>query len=146
MRYSRPVGPWTLYRCAVRSTLTALLTHAWNNREWRRFVFESWGNLYPQDRLGLGQHLIEPLAQGVPIFFGPHMNHWRKITRQLLSIYPGLEVRGAAEISSGLTHLSRRPDIVDRLSETSRELMARKQGSLEHHLAFLQEILKSAHP
>jgi 3-deoxy-D-manno-octulosonic-acid transferase len=105
------------------------------------FVFLG-GGLYPQDRLGLGQNLIEPLAQAVPIFFGPHMNHWQEITRALLAVYPGLEVRGAEAIASGLTQLSRRPDIVDRLRETCRVFMARKQGSLDHHLAFLQEILK----
>ena len=105
------------------------------------FVFLG-GSLYPQDRLGLGQNMIEPLAQAVPILFGPHMNHWREITRELLSIYPSLEFKSASEIRSSLIHLYQSPEIVKRLRQKSQELMARQKGSIENHIAFLQKILR----
>lgn len=109
------------------------------------FVFLG-GSVFNQDRFGLGQNIIEPLAQAVPILFGPHMNHWREITRELLTIYPGLECKSVSQIGSSLIYLHQHPEIVKRLRQTSQELMTRQKGSIENHIIFLQEILKSARP
>jgi 3-deoxy-D-manno-octulosonic-acid transferase len=107
------------------------------------FVFLG-GSVFPQDRVGLGQNMIEPLAQGVPIFFGPHMNHWADIVASMTAIYPGLRVTRAGELARGIVELDRRPDLVGRLQALARTVMEERSGGLREHVAFIQKLLMAA--
>lgn len=104
------------------------------------FVFLG-GSVFPQDGVGLGQNMIEPLAQGVPIFFGPHMNHWADIVASMTAIYPGLRVTGAGELARGVVELARRPDLIGRLQALTRTVMEERSGGLREHVAFIQKLL-----
>jgi 3-deoxy-D-manno-octulosonic-acid transferase len=104
------------------------------------FVFLG-GSIFPQDRVGLGQNMIEPLAHGVPIFFGPHMNHWADIVASMVAVYQGLSVTGAGELARGIVELHRRPDLAGRLQALARKVMEERSGGLQEHVAFIQKLL-----
>ncbi len=98
-------------------------------------------SIIPKGRLAYGHNIIEPLAHGQPIFFGPHMNHWRAITKVLLTIYPGLEVRTGEELAQGILGLVGRPNLMARLKEAAEALVEKHRSAVAQNLAFVQEIL-----
>ena len=98
-------------------------------------------SIIPKGRLAYGHNIIEPLAHGQPIFFGPHMNHWRAITEILLTIYPGLEVRTGEELAQGILGLVGRPNLMARLKEAAEALVEKHRSAVAQNLAFVQEIL-----
>jgi 3-deoxy-D-manno-octulosonic-acid transferase len=104
------------------------------------FVFLG-GSVLPGDSVGLGQNLSEPLAQGVPIFFGPHMNRWADIVSQMTAVYPGLRVTGAADLGRGIGELGRSPELVGRLRSLARRVMEERSGGLSEHVAFVRKIV-----
>lgn len=104
------------------------------------FVFLG-GTICPQNRIGLGQNLIEPMAHGVPIFFGSHANRYADIVAAMTPIYPGLRVTDAATLARGIVELDRRPDVVGRLRELARTVMEERGSGLDQHVAFIQRLL-----
>jgi 3-deoxy-D-manno-octulosonic-acid transferase len=91
--------------------------------------------------LGLGQNLVEPLAHGVPVFFGPHMSRWQALTRELLDVYPGLEVRDAAGLVAGIDGLEAAPDRVAALREVAAGIMARGRNGVEEHVRAIERLV-----
>lgn len=105
------------------------------------------GSILPEDRIGLGQNLVEPLAHRVPVFFGPLMNDWREATATLKAAWPRLEVRDAAELAAGIEALARAPELVDRLRKAADAFWAEKQSGVGKHVEFIRELLSSEdHP
>jgi 3-deoxy-D-manno-octulosonic-acid transferase len=104
-----------------------------------RFVFL--GGTLVQVGTGLGQNLIEPLAHGAPIFFGPHVNRWAALTRSLTDVYPGLAVTGADELASGLLALAAAPALVTALRERASALMAGGQDAAARHVDAIRSAL-----
>jgi 3-deoxy-D-manno-octulosonic-acid transferase len=91
--------------------------------------------------LGLGQNLVEPLAHGAPVFFGPHMSRWQALTRELLDVYPGLEVRDAAGLVAGIDGLEAAPDRVAALREVAAGIMARGRNGVEEHVRAIERLV-----
>ena len=84
--------------------------------------------------LGLGQNLIEPLAHGVPVFFGPHMRRWTTITEALRAIEPALLVASASDLVAGVRGLVAAPDRVKALRECAGQLVAGGTQSVARHV------------
>jgi len=104
-----------------------------------RFVFL--GGTLVHVGAGLGQNLIEPLAHGAPIFFGPHVRRWTALTRALLEIYPGLAVTGADDLADGLLALDAAPGIVAALRERASALMAEGGDAAARHVEAIRAVL-----
>ena len=104
-----------------------------------RFVFL--GGTLVHVGAGLGQNLIEPLAHGAPIFFGPHVKRWTAITRALLDVYPGLAVTGADDLAAGLLALDAAPAVVTALRERARPLMAGSSDAAARHVDAIRAAL-----
>jgi 3-deoxy-D-manno-octulosonic-acid transferase len=90
---------------------------------------------------GLGQNMIEPLAQGAPIFFGPHVRRWTAITAELIRIFPGLAVSGVDDLARGVLELEQAPDIRAALRARAEVLMARGRDATARHVDAIREAL-----
>lgn len=90
---------------------------------------------------GLGQNLVEPLAHGAPVFFGPHVRRWTAITRELTEIYPGLAVSGAADLARGVLDLEGAPAVVAALRERAGAIMARGADATARHVEAIRDVL-----
>jgi 3-deoxy-D-manno-octulosonic-acid transferase len=90
---------------------------------------------------GLGQNLIEPLAHGAPIFFGPHVKRWAAITAELCGIFPGLAIEGADDLVAGVLALEAAPATVAALRERAQALMARGADATARHVEAIREAL-----
>jgi 3-deoxy-D-manno-octulosonic-acid transferase len=106
-----------------------------------RFVFL--GGTLVHVGAGLGQNLIEPLAHGVPIFFGPHVRRWAAITRSLIEVYPGLAVSGADDLATGLLALDAAPALVTALRERAGVLMAGGRDAAARHVDAIRAALNT---
>jgi len=80
-------------------------------------------SVFPRDKFGLGQNIIEPLLYRRPIFFGKYMNKWRHITEPLKEVYPGLEIENAEQISKGLIYFSNNSDIIKKIEDKAQQLI-----------------------
>jgi 3-deoxy-D-manno-octulosonic-acid transferase len=49
-----------------------------------------------------GQNLLQPLAVGVPVLHGPHMQNFRDVTREALRVGASREALDAAALADGL--------------------------------------------
>jgi malonyl-CoA O-methyltransferase len=91
--------------------------------------------------LGLGQNLVEPLAQGAPVFFGPHMRRWTAITRELTSIFPGLAIRGAGDLAAGIRALEPHGPTAAALAVYASAYLARGADSVARHVEAVRELM-----
>ena len=57
-----------------------------------------------------GQNPAEPIAAGVPVIFGPHMQNFSTLTRAFLQVDGAMEVKDAAGIRNAVTDLLASPD------------------------------------
>lgn len=76
-----------------------------------------------------GQSVFQPLAQGVPTLFGPHMNNQRDIAALAQSAGVGFVVRDAEQFAREVTRLLFLPaDERESLRKAARDLIERNQG------------------
>ncbi|MEI6431718.1 MAG: glycosyltransferase N-terminal domain-containing protein [bacterium] len=76
-----------------------------------------------------GQSVFQPLAQGVPVVFGPYMNNQRDISSLSKADGVAFEVSDAQMLASEVIRLiSLSPEEKSRLSEKARHLIERNQG------------------
>ena len=76
-----------------------------------------------------GQSVFQPLAQGVPALFGPHMNNQRDIAALAKAEGVGFEVRDADSLAAEVTRLlSVSAEERAALAATARALIERNQG------------------
>ena len=91
-----------------------------------------------------GQSVFQPLAQGVPAVFGPHMNNQRDIAALAVAAGVGTEVPDpdalAAEI---LRVLALDTDERENLARRCRDLIDRNQGAATRCVALAEELLGS---
>jgi 3-deoxy-D-manno-octulosonic-acid transferase len=92
--------------------------------------------------LGLGQNLVEPLLQGVPVFFGPHMRRWRAATQELVDVFPGLCVRTGDDLARGIQRLDRMPEVAEALRRRTAALVASGGDSVARHVDAVAMLLR----
>jgi 3-deoxy-D-manno-octulosonic-acid transferase len=89
-----------------------------------------------------GQSVFQPLAQGVPTLFGPHMNNQRDIAALARAEGVGFEVADAAALADELLRLlALSPAERARLTERARALIARNQGVSKRGVDLLDTLL-----
>ena len=96
--------------------------------------------------LGLGQNLAEPLAHGVPVFFGQHMRRWTTVTDVLRAIEPALLVANAGDLVAGVRGLMAAPDRVKALRECAGQLVAGSAQSVAQHVDAIAALVGSRPP
>ena len=78
-----------------------------------------------------GHNLLEPLAAGVPVLFGPHTEHVAEIARTLALEGCGLRVTDAASLGRRWAFLATHPDERQSLASVGRTVLATNRGALQ---------------
>jgi 3-deoxy-D-manno-octulosonic-acid transferase len=77
-----------------------------------------------------GHNLLEPLAAGVPVLFGPHTEHVAEIASALVGAGCGERVDDAAALGRSWARLASRPDERERRVAVGRDVLAAHRGAL----------------
>jgi len=102
------------------------------------------GSTYLRNAAGLGQNIVEPLAQAQPIFFGPHMNLWREITEELKKTWPFVEVGDEEALTRGLTTVLTDARLAERLTVAARAIMARHANDVASNVDLVVRAVTSS--
>ncbi len=86
-----------------------------------------------------GHNLLQPIAQGIPVFFGPHTENSRDIAELLLQQGVGFRVRDAADLAVQADRLLASPATLEELRDRSLRTMAANRGA---SLRYAEEILR----
>jgi 3-deoxy-D-manno-octulosonic-acid transferase len=97
------------------------------------------GSLVP---LG-GQNLLESLAVGTPVVFGPHMFNFSDISRMALARGAGREVHGAETLAAVVSEYLANPLLRSTAGAAGRQMVKENRGSLNKTLALLKRVILS---
>jgi 3-deoxy-D-manno-octulosonic-acid transferase len=78
---------------------------------------------------GGGQNLLQPLAQGKPVIFGPYMNNFRDLAAMAESAGAGFRVEGAAQLTERIFELVRGGKDRQRVSDKAITLVNANRGA-----------------
>lgn len=90
-----------------------------------------------------GHNLLEPLAAGVPVLFGPHTDQVAQIAGALIDAGAGTRIEDAAALGRRWAELATRPDERARLSGLGTQFLAANRGAL-HRAAELVLAIRDA--
>jgi 3-deoxy-D-manno-octulosonic-acid transferase len=76
-----------------------------------------------------GQNPIEPAALGKAIVFGPHMQNFPGVTRQLLQDHAALQISNETELETALAGLLRSPETRSTLGSNALNVVRRNAGA-----------------
>ena len=95
------------------------------------------GSLVPQR----GHNPLEPAVHGKPVLFGPSMEDFAEISRDLLAVGGARLVRDGGELRAGLALLLDDPVERERAGRQAQELVASRRGVTEAHVALISDIV-----
>jgi len=95
------------------------------------------GSLVP---LG-GQNLLEAVAVGTPVVFGPHMYNFSDISRMALERGAGRQVQNAAELANAVAGYLENPGTRRAAGEAGQRMVTENRGALAKTLALLRPLL-----
>jgi len=95
------------------------------------------GSLVPQR----GHNPLEPAVHGKPVLFGPFMEDFAEISRDLLAVGGARQVRNAEELRDGLSLLLAEPAERELAGRQGQGLIAARRGVAEAHLALIRRVL-----
>ncbi|HIE08613.1 MAG TPA: glycosyltransferase [Armatimonadetes bacterium] len=76
-----------------------------------------------------GHSLIEPLAQGVPVLFGPNVWNFRDVAREIVLAGAGMMVRDAEELVEGLRRVLSDEALKRRMAKSALEIVRKNRGA-----------------
>ncbi len=76
-----------------------------------------------------GHSLIQPIAQGKPVFFGPHTFKTRDIAAQALSFGVGFRVVDERELAEGISRLTGANELLKDIAERCAQMMEANRGA-----------------
>jgi 3-deoxy-D-manno-octulosonic-acid transferase len=91
-----------------------------------------------------GHNLLEPVALGKPLLFGPHTAHVRETATRLLESGAAQRVLTPGDIEAALKNLFTHPATRDRMGQAGLQLIERGRGALQLTLGVLDELRKPA--
>jgi len=95
------------------------------------------GSLVPQR----GHNPLEPAGHGKPVLFGPFMEDFAEISRDLLAVGGARQVHDEAELWTGLSLWLADPAERERAGRQAQGLIAARRGVTEAHLALIRRVL-----
>ena len=95
------------------------------------------GSLVPER----GHNPLEPAVYGKPVLFGPHMEDFAEISRDLLAVGGARQVHDTEELRAGLSLLLSDPAERQRVGRQAQDLIASRRGVTEAHLALIRTVL-----
>ena len=95
------------------------------------------GSLVPHG----GQNPLEPLIQGIPVLFGPHMANFSQPKREILRARAGREVRNVDELRDQILFLLDHPEEAQRMGLCGKQMIKANQGALDRQIKHIECIL-----
>ena len=86
-----------------------------------------------------GQNPVEPVAVGVPVFFGPKMSNFSQLVKQLTRCGGAVQVRSVEELREKLAHFLREGSDGRNLVEQAREVLEGHRGATERTVGLVLE-------
>jgi len=95
------------------------------------------GSLVPER----GHNPLEPAVYGKPVFFGPHMEDFAEISRDLLAAGAAGQVRHSEEMAAFVSRLLVDDSCRNRMGDMGKKMLAAREGVTARHLALISEVL-----
>jgi 3-deoxy-D-manno-octulosonic-acid transferase len=95
------------------------------------------GSLVPQR----GHNPLEPAVYGKPVLFGPFMEDFAEISRDLLAVGGARQVHDEEELHAGLSFLLNDPAARERAGQQAQGLVASRRGVTEAHVGLIRDML-----
>jgi 3-deoxy-D-manno-octulosonic-acid transferase len=89
-----------------------------------------------------GHNLLEPVAAGAPVVFGPHTGHVAEIAQALLGAGAGERVRDARALAAAWIRLLGDALSRARMAESGRALLAANRGALDRSVDLILEVVR----
>ncbi|MFY9270203.1 MAG: 3-deoxy-D-manno-octulosonic acid transferase [Candidatus Manganitrophaceae bacterium] len=77
-----------------------------------------------------GHNVLEPAAQGKPVFFGPQMSNFREIADQLKGSGGGIEIANGEEMGEKMCWLIAHPDEMKKRGENAYQVVLMNRGAV----------------
>ena len=91
-----------------------------------------------------GHNPLEAAVQGVPVFFGPHMEDFAEIARDLLHCGAATTVHTEESLYEHLCALFADEALHKQMSTAARQLVAQERGGVERHLQAINKLLQNS--
>ncbi len=88
-----------------------------------------------------GQNLIQPMAHGVPVVYGPHMENFRDVAAMAEAEGAAIRVQNADELAGALTDMLSQPELRRSKGQSARTLVERNRGASERYANLLLDYL-----
>ncbi|MBA3003647.1 MAG: 3-deoxy-D-manno-octulosonic acid transferase [Desulfurivibrio sp.] len=88
-----------------------------------------------------GHNPLEPAVHGKPVLFGPFMEDFAEISRDLLAVEGGVQIRNEEELCDCLSLLLGDPARRERTGRKAQGLIASRRGVTEAHIALIRKML-----
>ncbi len=88
-----------------------------------------------------GQNILEPLFVGAPVVFGPHVENFREVARDVLAAKAGFMVHDAAELLSRIRLVLEDPGARRDLAEAGRGVLEAQRGVMEKAAGLVLEMI-----
>jgi len=89
-----------------------------------------------------GHNLLEPVAAGAPVLFGPHTGHVAEIAQALLAAGAGERVHDARALAAGWIRLLGDAAARERMAESGRALLAANRGALDRSVDLILDVVR----
>jgi 3-deoxy-D-manno-octulosonic-acid transferase len=90
-----------------------------------------------------GHNILEVLAHGKGVIFGPHMENFRTIAQGVVERGAGIQVRTPEELKDTLGKIIADPSLSHTMGEKGLSLLKEQQGALEKTVKIVKEIFKA---
>ena len=88
-----------------------------------------------------GHNPLEAAAAGIPVLFGPHMDDFSEISRDLVTAGAALTVHDQAEMTDSLRQLLDDPDRAAAMGRAGAALVRHGQGVVQRHVRVIRSLL-----
>lgn len=88
-----------------------------------------------------GHNPIEPAGAGVPVLFGPHMEDFSEISRDLLQAGAAVKISSQTSLQQALETLLLSDEQRKKMSEAAIACISRQRGVVDRHLKIIREYL-----
>lgn len=88
-----------------------------------------------------GQNILEPAALGKVIVFGPHMENFREITQEFLSMNAAMQIEDREGLETALVALLSSPGLRARMGDQARMIVSRHKGAVDKNVAAIEKAL-----
>ena len=92
-----------------------------------------------------GQNPVEAIVAGRPVVFGPHMENFATLARQLVARGAAMQPADESELTRTLRHLLRSPEDRERLKFEARQVLDVHHGATGRTAALLRKLAQRSH-